>query len=62
MNLNEYHDLVTTSRKVYASSILREQVSRYLTETILIVEENIDRELTNDELENILILLTNENT
>lgn len=62
MTLNEYHDLITESRKVYAKSMLREQVSHFVAETILIIENNIRRELTQDEIENILIHLADEDT
>jgi hypothetical protein len=63
MTMNEYHDLITESRNVYARSILREQVSNFIAETILIIEKNIHRELTQDEIENILIhLIENEDT
>lgn len=61
MTLNEYHDLVTESRRVYARSMLNERVSHLITETILIIEKTINRELTQDEIENILIYLTDEN-
>lgn len=60
MTLNEYHDLITESRKVYAKSMLRERVSHYITETIMIIEDTIDRELTQDEIENILIHLADD--
>lgn len=63
MTLNEYHDLVTESRRVYARSMLNERVSHFITETILIIEDSIHRELTQDEIENILIhLADNEDT
>ena len=63
MTMNEYHDLITESRNVYARSMLREQVSHFIAETILIIEKNIHRELTQDEIENILIhLIENEDT
>ena len=62
MNLNEQQDLISESRKVYAKSMLREQVSHFVAETILIIENNIRRELTQDEIENILIHLADEDT
>jgi|LauGreDrversion4_2_1035121.scaffolds.fasta_scaffold54281_3 hypothetical protein len=60
MNSNSY-DLISESRKVYARSILCEQVSRYVTETLIHIESNLGRELDQDEIENILIHLTDEN-
>jgi len=62
MNLNEQYDLISETRKVYAKSMLREQVSHFITETILCIESSLDRELTQDEIENILIHLADENT
>lgn len=60
MSMNEYHDLITESRKVYAKSMLREQVSHYITQTIIIIENTVNRELTRDEIENILIHLAED--
>lgn len=60
MTMNEYHDLITESRKVYAKSMLREQVSHYVAETIMIIEDTVGRELTQDEIENILIHLADD--
>lgn len=60
MTYNNYRDLLEEARLVYTKSILREHISRQLTETILIVEDTLDRELSKDEIENILILLTDK--
>lgn len=60
MTHNNYRDLLEEARLVYTKSILREHISRQLTETILIVEDTLDRELSKDEIENILILLTDK--
>ena len=60
MNNNTY-DLLTESRRVYTRSILREQVSRYVAETLMHIEKDLKRELTQDEIENILIHLADEN-
>jgi hypothetical protein len=60
MNNNTY-DLINESRRVYTRSILREQVSRYVVETLMHIETNLKRELTQDEIENILIHLADEN-
>lgn len=62
MKPNETYDLITESRKVYTKSILCEKVSRYVAETLIHIEEKIQRELSTDEIENILIMLTDENT
>ena len=53
MTHNNYRDLLEEARLVYTKSILREHISRQLTETILIVEDTLDRELSKDEIENI---------
>lgn len=58
---NNTTDLINESRRVYAKSILCEQVSRYVTETLMHIEDNLKRELTQDEIENILIHLADEN-
>jgi hypothetical protein len=58
---NNATDLINESRRVYTKSILREQVSRYVTETLMHIETNLKRELTQDEIENILIHLADEN-
>jgi len=60
MNNNNY-DLINESRRVYTRSILCEQVSRYVAETLMHIETNLKRELTQDEIENILIHLADEN-
>ena len=60
MTYNNYRDLLEEARLVYTKSILREHISRQLTETILIVEDTLDRELSKDVIENILILLTDK--
>lgn len=60
MNNNSY-DLVTESRRIYTKSILCEQVSRYVAETLMHIEKDLKRELTQDEIENILIHLADEN-
>lgn len=62
MKPNETYDLITESRRVYTKSILCEKVSRYVAETLVHIEEKIQRELSTDEIENILIMLTDENT
>jgi hypothetical protein len=61
MNLNEQYDLISETRRVYAKSMLREQVSHFIAETIMCIEEQLNRELTQDEIENILIHLADEN-
>lgn len=53
-------DLINESRKVFARSILCEQISRYVAETLIHIETNLDRELSQDEIENILIHLADE--
>jgi hypothetical protein len=55
-----YTNILEETRKMYTKSILREQVSKKLTETFLHIESKLDRELTTDEIENILIFLTDE--
>jgi len=55
-----YTNILEETRKMYTKSILREQVSKKLTETFLHIESRLDRELTTDEIENILIFLTDE--
>ena len=60
MTYQQNNDLITESRNIFTKSVLREKVSYYLVETFLIIEDKIGRELTIDELENILILLTDE--
>jgi hypothetical protein len=60
-NQINYGNLLEESRKVFAKSILCEHVSKRLTETLLLIEDKMNRELTKDEIENILILLTDEN-
>ena len=55
-----YTNILEETRKLYTKSILREQVSKKLTETFLHIESKLDRELTTDEIENILIFLTDE--
>ena len=60
-NQNNYTNLLEASRMVYARGILCEHVSKKLTETLLHIEDKMKRELTKDEIEDILILLTDEN-
>lgn len=59
-NQSNYSNLLEESRKVFAKSILCEHVSKHLTETLLHVEKKLKRELSQDEIENILIKLTDE--
>lgn len=61
MSISNYTDLFEEYKKVYNKSILCEQVSRNLTETFLAIENKLQRELSTDEIENILIYLTDEN-
>jgi hypothetical protein len=60
-NQINYANLLEESRKVFTKSILCEHVSKRLTETLMLIEDKMNRELTTDEIENILILLTDEN-
>lgn len=60
-NQTNYTDIFEEYRKVYTKGILCEQVSRKLTETLLVIENRLERELSRDEIENILIYLTDEN-
>lgn len=60
-NKTNYSDLFEEYKKVYTKGILCEQVSRKLTETLLVIENHLQRELSTDEIENILIYLTDEN-
>ncbi len=60
-NQINYGNLLEESRKVFTKSILCEHVSKRLTETLMLIEDKMNRELTTDEIENILILLTDEN-
>jgi uncharacterized protein YbgA (DUF1722 family) len=62
MNRNSnYSDLFEEYRKVRAKGIICEHVSKKLTETLLHVETKMKRELSTDEIENILIMLTDDN-
>ena len=61
MSYSNYTDLFEEYRRVQARGILCEHVSKKLTETLLQIESNMKRELSTDEIENILIMLTDEN-
>ena len=61
MSNTNYTDLFEEYKKVYTKGILCEQVSKKLAETFLVIENRINRELSTDEIENILIYLTDEN-
>lgn len=57
---SNYSDLFEEYRKVQAKGILCEHVSKKLTETLLHIESKMKRELSTDEIENILIMLTDD--
>ena len=60
MNNNNTSDLLSESRRIYTRSILCEQVSHYVAQTLFFIEQSLERELTQDEIENILIHLADE--
>ena len=62
MSHNNFSELLSESRRIYTKSILCEKVSHYISKTLMHIEESLGRELSQDEIENILILLTDENT
>jgi hypothetical protein len=60
-NQNDHRSLLEETRRIVNNSLLREHLSNKIAQTLLIVEEKIKRELTQDEIENIFILLADEN-